>query len=328
MRADAAATASPAVTTVALFSNWIADPIRAADPADRVIDVQGATDLALAADAECAMGWPQSAERLRALVASARRLRWVHTFSAGVDRFLVPEIIARDGLILTNNTGAYDVPIAEHVLAMIFATSKRLPEHLAAQARHEWQKDAGHREVRDARLVILGLGSIGTELARLAAGLGMHVVAVRRDASRPAPGVERILPPARLAEAVRDADYLAVTAALTSTTRGMVSAQILAAMRPTAWLINIARGPIVHEAALIAALRERRIAGAALDVFDTEPLPPSSPLWALDNVILTPHVSNSSPRVRDRTLSLALENLRRFKANEPLLNVVDKQAGY
>jgi len=317
------------VTTIAVFGTWAAmpsaDALRSALPDDRIVAAEG-DDLRPAADADAAFGG-FSSERLRAVLAGGPKLRWIHTFSAGVDRH-VPELATYERVTLTNNTGAYDVPIAEHVIAMIFAAAKRVPEHLAAQARSEWQREVPHQEVRGATLVILGLGSIGTELAGLAAGLGMRVIGVRRDASRPAPGVERVVPPEQLADVARDADYLAITAALTPQTKGMVSAALLRGLKPTAWVINIARGPIVDEAALIEALNEKRIGGAALDVFDTEPLPKSSPLWTLDNAILTPHVSNSSPRVRDRSLALVIENVRRFKAGEPLLNVVDRALGY
>jgi phosphoglycerate dehydrogenase-like enzyme len=317
------------VTTIALFGNWAsmpsADMLRAALPDDRIVPVPG-EDLGPAADADAAFGG-FGAERLRAVLAGAPKLRWVHTFSAGVDRH-VPEMTKYEHVVLTNNTGAYDVPISEHVIAMIFAAAKRVPEHLAAQGRHEWQREVPHAEVRGATLVILGMGSIGSELARMAGAVGMRVIGVRRDASRPAPGAERIVPPARLVEVAREADFLAVTAALTPQTRGMVSAEVLRALKPTAWVINIARGPIVDEAALAAALQEKRIGGAALDVFETEPLPAASPLWSLDNAILTPHVSNSSPKVRERSLALVAENVRRFKAGEPLRNVVDRAVGY
>jgi phosphoglycerate dehydrogenase-like enzyme len=317
------------VTTIALFGNWAsmpsADTLRTALPDDRIVPVPG-EDLGPAADADAAFGG-FSAERLRAVLAAAPKLRWVHTFSAGVDRH-VPEMTKYERVVLTNNSGAYDVPISEHVIAMIFAAAKRVPEHLAAQGRHEWQREVPHAEVRGATLVILGMGSIGSELARMAGAVGMRVIGVRRDASRPAPGAERIVPPARFVEVAREADYLAVTAALTPQTRGMVSAEVLRALKPTAWVINIARGPIVDEAALATALQEKRIGGAALDVFETEPLPAASPLWSLDNAILTPHVSNSSPKVRERSLALVAENVRRFKAGEPLLNVVDRAVGY
>ena len=318
------------MTTIATFGTWLsmpsADTLRAALPDDRIIAVEGA-ELGPAAEAEVAFGG-FTTDRIRTILAGMPRLRWMHTFSAGVDRH-VPELIDRPDVSLTNNTGAYDIPIAEHVVAMIFAAAKRVPEHLAAQGRHEWQREVPHAEVRDATLIILGLGSIGTELARLASGVGMRVIGIRRDASRPAPpGVERVVPPHELPRIVREADYLAVTAALTPQTKGLVSRELIGLLKPTAWIVNIARGPIVDEAALAEALAERRIGGAALDVFETEPLPASSPLWALDNAILTPHVSNSSPQVRARSLALAVENVRRFKAKEPLLNLVDRAVGY
>ena len=318
------------MTTIAvLTSGWSAKPaaVEQALPDDEVITVERGGSLAPVARAEVGL-IPPDAERARALLAAAPRLRWLHTISAGVERLLIPEILDRTDLVLTNNTGAYDVPIAEHVMAMLFTASKRVREHLLAQARHDWQRDLGHTELRDATLVILGLGSIGGELARLASGLGMRVLGVRRDPSRPAPGVERVVAPEQLGDLVSEADFLAVTTALTPATRGLVSAEVIARLRPHAWIVNIARGAIIDEPALIAALQERRIGGAALDVFSVEPLPAESPLWDLDNVIVTPHVSNSSPRVRERSLALVVEIVRRFKAGEPLLNTVDKTAGY
>ena len=318
------------MTTIAVMGSWNSQPstdaLRAALPDDRIISASEA-DLGSIAEAEVALGG-FSVERLRAVVANAPKLRWLHTFSAGVDRH-VPELAGRPDVLLTNNTGAYDAPISEHVIAMIFAAAKRLPQHLAAQGRSEWQREVPHADVRGATLVILGMGSIGTELARLASGIGMRVIGIRRDPSRPGgPGVERVVAPERFAEVVPEADYLVVTAALTPKTLGMVSAEIIGALKPTAWLINIARGPIIDEAALAAALKDRRIGGAALDVFETEPLPATSPLWSLDNAILTPHVSNSSPKVRERSLALVVENVRRFKAGERLLNLVDRSLGY
>jgi phosphoglycerate dehydrogenase-like enzyme len=276
---------------------------------------------------EACIGGPDT-ERFRQILRAAPRLRWFHTISAGVDPFLIPELLAHD-VVLTNNTGAYDVQIAEFVLAMLFAAAKRLPEHLGDQRERRWREGTAsqHVELRDAVLLVVGLGSIGAELARLARGIGMRVIAVRRSA-RPDPNVERIVTPDRLAEAAREADYVAVTAALTPQTRGLVSREVIGALKPTAWLVNIARGPIVDESALLDALRERRIGGAAIDAWWIEPLPKDSPWWELDNVIVTPHRSNSSPRLRERSLELFGENLRRFKRGEPLLNVVDKRLGY
>lgn len=317
------------MTAIAIVGGWNSQPttdvLRAALPDDRIIGIEG-DDLGPAKEAEAVFGG-FTLERFRSVL-GLPALRWIHTFSAGVDRYM-PEVTGHPDILLTNNSGAYDIPIAEHVIAMIFAAAKRVPEHLLAQGRSEWQREVPHAEVRGATLVILGMGSIGGELARLASGVGMRVIAVRRDASRPGgPGVERVVPSERFAEVAREADYVAVTAALTPATRGMLSAEVIAGLKPTAWVINIARGPIIDEAALAAALSERRIGGAALDVFETEPLPATSPLWSLDNAILTPHISNSSPRVRERSLALVVENVRRFKAGEPLLNLVDRAVGY
>ncbi|HUQ16194.1 MAG TPA: D-2-hydroxyacid dehydrogenase [Candidatus Saccharimonadales bacterium] len=318
------------MTTIAVLSSgWSVEGAAVSDalPQDEVITVERGGALDPVARAEVGL-IPPDAERARALLAAAPGIRWLHTISAGVERLLIPEITGRPDLMLTNNSGAYDVPIAEHVVAMLFAASKRVHAHLATQARHEWKRDLEHTELRDATLVILGLGSIGGELARLASGLGMRVLGVRRDASRLVAGVERIVPPEQLGDLAEEADFLAVTSALTPSTRGLLSEAVIARLRPQAWIVNIARGAIIDEPALIAALRERRIGGAALDVFAVEPLPADSPLWELDNVIITPHVSGSSPRVRERSLALVVENVRRFKAGEPLLNVVDPALGY
>ena len=318
------------MTTIAVLSSgWSVEgsEVKDALPDDQIITVERGGSLDPVARAEVGL-IPPDADRARALLAAAPGIRWLHTISAGVERLLVPEITERAGLVLTNNSGAYDVPIAEHVVAMLFAASKRVPAHLSAQARQEWKRDLEHTELRGATLVILGLGSIGSELARLASGLGMRVLGVRRDASRLVPGVERVVPPEQLGDLAAEADYLAVTSALTPATRGLLSATVIGRLRPHAWIVNIARGAIIDEPALIAALREHRIGGAALDVFAVEPLPADSPLWALENVIVTPHVSGSSPRVRERSLALVVENVRRFKAGEPLLNVVDPAVGY
>lgn len=290
-------------------------------PGDEVVMLHADDDLAPAAGAVAGFGGPNP-DRVRALLAAAPGLRWYHTLSAGVDRLLIPEVSGNAGLVLTNNSGAYDLAIAEHVLATIFAAAKRLPASFAAQGRHDWHADPGSTDVRGATLVILGMGSIGGELAGLARGLGMRIIGVRRS------GGDGCVTPDRLGEVAAEADYLAVCAPLTEATRGIVDAAVIARLRPTAWIINISRGPLVDEAALFEALKERRIAGAAIDAWWTEPLPKDSEWWDLPNVIVTPHTSYSSPSVRERSLALVLENLRRFKAGEPLLNRVDPQRGY
>ena len=315
------------MTAIVLWSAWASTPddLARAVPDDRVLTITDEAQLASASDAEIAFAG-LNPERVRKLLAALPNLRWMHTPAAGVDRIVdLPELRAR-GVTVTNNSGSYDAQIAEHVMACVYAASKRLHVYRDQQARREW-RDHPHTEVRDAVMVVYGMGSIGGEVARLAAAVGMRVIGVRRRAA-PRGSSARVVPPDALADVAAEADYLAICAPLTAATRGAVSREVIARMKPTAWIVNIARGAIADEGALIEALRSGRLGGAAIDAFSDEPLPPDSPWWSLENVIVTPHASNSSPRLKDRTLALFVENLRRYKAGEPLLNQVDFGAGY
>ena len=301
-----------------------ADTVASQFPDDHVVGIADEEGLSQAADAEVAFGG-NNPRRVRQLLDATPNLRWYHTVSAGVENMPFPEL-AKRGIVLTNNSGSYDIQIAEHLMAFVFAASRQLHRYRDRQIAREW-KDEEQQELRDATIVVYGMGSIGGEIARLASAVGMRVIGVRRRAT-PQPGVSRVVPPERLSDVVGEADYLAIAAPLTAETKGAISRDVIARMKPTAWLLNIARGAIVDETALIDALREKRIAGAGLDVFVTEPLPPESPFWTLENVVMTPHRSGDSPRVEERTLALFGENLRRYKAGEPLLNRVDYTAGY
>ena len=318
------------MTTIAVLGSFpsMPDELERAVPGDRVVRIDRKGPFDRAAEAEVALGAPH-ADLIGEFLRRSPDLRWLHTVSAGVERLLIPEITQREGFTLTNNSGAYDVPIAEFVIATMLAAAKHLPDYQRAQTEAHWQREHTHTELRDATLVVLGMGSIGGEVARLACGFGMNVIGVRRRLDLAGiPGVSRVVPPEALADIASEADFLAVTAPLTPATKGLVSREVIARMKPSAWIVNIARGAIVDEPALLEALRERRIGGAAIDAWWTEPLPGESEWWSLPNVIATPHASHSSPRVRERTLALFLENLRRWKAKEPLLNVVDLRAGY
>jgi phosphoglycerate dehydrogenase-like enzyme len=294
-------------------------------PGEDVVAPKDESELSKAADAECAIGTNNGA-RVRKLLDAAPKLRWYHSVGAGVEDLIGVREFRDRGITLTNNSGPYDIQIAEHALAFILAGAKRLHLYRDQQTRRNW-KDHRQDELRGSTLVVYGIGSIGAEIARLGAALGMRVVGVRRRVE-PVPGIERIVRPEQLAEVAADADYLAIAAPLTPATRGAVSRDVIGRMKTTAWIVNIARGAIVDEDALVDALREGRLGGAGLDAFSTEPLPADHPLWALENVMISPHSSNSSPRVRERTLALFVENLRRFKASEPLLNRVDFEVGY
>lgn len=296
------------------------------DPTLEIVAVtrEGETDCDCAA-AEALLRWEMSGRVVDELVSRMPRLRWLHTPSAGVDHLLKPALV-RHPLVLTNSAGVHAIPIAEHVLTMVLTVAKHVPEYLANQRQRAWQRPLTV-ELYGATLGIVGTGHIGQEVARRAQGLGMRVIGTRRQAG-PTPFIDTIYPHEQLLEMLSLAAYVVITCPLTPETTGLIGTAELQAMTRTAWLINVARGHIVQEAALLQALREGTIAGACLDVFAEEPLPPESPFWELPNVIVTPHNSWSSPQTRGRAIELYLENLRRFVQGEPLLNVVDKNLGY
>src|SRR5438094_72010 len=258
-----------------------AETVAARFPDDRVLAIGDEKGLAAAVDAEVAFSG-NNPRRVRQLLDATPKLRWYHTVSAGVENMPLPELAQR-GIVLTNNSGSYDIQIAEHLMAFVFAASRQLHRYRDSQRAREW-KEQPHQELRDATMVVYGMGSIGGEIARLASAIGMRVIGVRRKGGSRASGVDRVVAAEQLAEVVGEADYLAIAAPLTPATRGAVSREVISRMRPTAWIMNIARGGIVDEPAMIEALQAKRIGGAALDVFTTEPLPKDSPLWMLDNV--------------------------------------------
>ena len=266
------------------------------------------------------------------LLQAATRLVWVQATSAGVERYLaVPELVERDEVVLTNLRGAAASAIADHVFAMLLVLTRRLQPRLDAAREGRWERDLDGPDpvaLEDRTLLVLGLGSIGTEVARRGAGFGMRVLATRRS-DAPAPGfVERVERPERTLELLGQADVVVVCLPLTGETEGLLDERAFAALRPGAFLVNIARGAIVESEALLAALDSGRLAGACLDVTDPEPLPPGHPLWGREDVVITPHVAGRAALSQERGSALLLENLRRFGAGEPLSNVVDKRAGY
>jgi phosphoglycerate dehydrogenase-like enzyme len=265
--------------------------------------------------------------------AAARRLRWLHSPAAGVGGMLFPEMV-RSPVVMTNSRGIHADTMAEHVLAVWLALLRRLPLAVRRQAERRWSQDElsappGIRTIAGRRMGVVGLGAIGGAVARRAAALGVEVHAVRRRPDAPRPeGVRSVSPPAALLDLLRTSDVVVLAAPQTAETRSLIGRAQLAAMKPDAILINVARGRLVDEAALAEALAEGRLGGAALDVTAHEPLDPASPLWDLPGVLITPHVAGMRPDLWDAVTELFAENLRRFRAGEPLLNVVDKLAGY
>jgi len=324
--------------------------IRAAAPGSRLvmISVEGLADGPVD-EAEVLLRGFLGADAFDRLLARTPRLAWVHSATAGVERVLTPASLKRD-LLITNARGVFSQPIAEYVLMMILAVSRRLPQLLELQGERTWQPLEG-AELGDVTVGIVGLGSIGRAVATLATAFGSRVIATRRrsevgtaavpegeaadDHSGASGGtsgdlliIDRILGPDGLPELLAESDFVVLAAPLTAATEGLIDGPALEAMKPGAWLINVARGRLVDERALLRALREGHIGGAVLDTFRDEPLSASSPFYDLDNVIVTPHTSWSSGRVLDRSVELFCENLRRYAAGQPLLNVVDPAAGY
>ncbi len=315
------------------------DRLRALSPDLEIIDAtdDDAFDIDALADPELEI---IVGRRAPADLERVPRLRWLQVGSAGVDHLADDPPWAR-GIRVTNGRGVFAVPIGEYVTGAILRINQPVGRWATDQAAHRWPVDDEPvaTVVRGRTAVLLGYGSIGREVARQLAALGLRIVAVkprpevRSDPSYRVPGTgdpdgsipEQIVGVAALARVARAADYLVLTLPLTAESRGIVDARVLAALPPSAWLINVSRGALVDEPALLAALRGGRLAGAVLDVFAEEPLPPDHALWDGPNTTVTPHVSGATARFRD---DLVVENVRRYLAGEPLLNLVDPERGY
>ena len=267
-------------------------------------------------------------------LAAARRLQWIHSPAAGVGGMLFPAMLASP-IVMSNSRGNSSVTIAEHVVAVTLALLRNLPLAWRRQQAREWAQDefdagARIRLLRGLSVLIVGLGSIGGETARLVSAFGAHVVGIRRRPGRsPAPpGVSAVAGPDALSTELKAADVVVLSAPQTAATTHLIGERELALMKDDAILVNVSRGKLVDEGALVRALGAGRLLGAALDVFEQEPLDPSSPLWTRDNVIVTPHVSGFRRNHWPEARRLFADNLRRFEARQPLVNEVDKNAGY
>jgi phosphoglycerate dehydrogenase-like enzyme len=236
--------------------------------------------------------------------------------------------------VLTNAREVHGPVVAEHVIALIFALAKKIPGSVQLQQKHLWGQQLlwdelpRVREVAGATLGLVGLGSIGRSVVKSAKALGMRVVAAREHPEKGSEGADVIFGPEGINELFRQADYVVLAAPVTDNTKAIANAERLALMNPGACLINVGRGPLVDESALAAALRDKKIGGAALDVFPKEPLVADSPLWDLPNLLITPHTAALTDKLWERHYSLFSANLRRYLAGQPLLAVVDKRKGY
>ena len=266
----------------------------------------------------------------RSLLPKATQLCWIQQWGAGADWLMrSPEAVEMD-FILTNASGVHAIPISEHIMTFLFAHARRLCAAARAQTRHEWMRPGRDdvTELAGKTMLLIGVGAIGERTARMASAVDMHVIGIRRDPAQPAEGVAEMYGPDRLLDLLPRADYVVLTVPLTHETKGMIGEAELHAMKPTAFIANIGRGGTIQEDALILALREGWIGGAGLDVFSKEPLPPESPLWDMENVIMTPHYSGRTPEYHNRAMAIFIDNLERYVSGQPMRNVVDKQLGY
>ena len=313
--------------------------LRALSPSLEIVDVS--TDEAFDIDAladpalEVIVGRRAPADLTR-----VPALRWLQVGSTGVDHLADDPPWAR-GIVVTNARGVFAVPIGEYVTGAILRINQPIARWATDQAAHQWptEDEPVAKVVRGRTAVLVGYGSIGREVARQLAALGLRILAVKprptllSDAAYRVAGTgdpdgsipERIVGVEALADVAGEADYLVLTLPLTAESRHLINSTVLAALPATAWLINVSRGALVDEAALLDALRSGRLGGAVLDVFGEEPLPPDSPLWDAPNVTISPHVSGATLQFRD---DLVVENVRRYLAGEPLLNRVDPDRGY
>ncbi len=286
-----------------------------------VSDIEHAGELIAETDILVAWGWTD----IRPLYLAAPRLKWVHALSAGVEGLICPEIQASD-IILTNSKGIHGIPVSEHVFSLMLAFTRGLNLLIRRQLDKKWERVTTD-EIHEKTIGIVGLGSIGREIAKKAKGLGMEVVATKQEMTTEI-FVDKLYKPEQLHEMLAVCDFVVVALPLTEKTAGLFTLEEFKAMKPTAYFFNIARGAIVREADLAKALQLGIIKGAGLDVFEAEPLPADSPLWSMDNVIITPHLAAISPCYLDRAVKLFVDNLTRYTQNREMFNIVDKKKGY
>ncbi|OUL31556.1 hydroxyacid dehydrogenase [Nostoc sp. T09] len=308
----------------------VADDIKPHLPTDIKFiraDIDGNID-GDATDAEVYFSWLYYLKptTLHKVLDAAPKLRWHQAPNAGVNNILTPQYLERD-IILTNGAGIHAIPIAEFVIAYMLSYAKHLPKLYELQTQKSWQRGFRNEELQDKTLLIIGAGGIGQEIAKRAKAFGLTIFGSRRN-PQPLPNFDKVVGANEWKPLLSEAHYVVIATPLTKETKGIIDAEVFSLMRPDAYLINIARGAIVDEPALLKALQEGEIAGAALDTVFTEPLPLESPLWTQPNIFITPHCSGHSPRTKERAIALFLDNFTRYYNGQPLRNLVDKNAGY
>jgi len=280
-------------------------------------------------DANIFVSFALRAEQL----AYAKNLKWIHSTAAGVNQLMYPEL-RESGIVVTNASGVHSIPMVEHIMGVLVAMGRRFPDVWRKQQAHRWSQQEiwdqlpHPRELHGRVLLLIGFGAVGQEVAKMAKAFSMKVHAVTRSGHGDSNLAEKIYPTTELDKALQGADYIVLAAPETSETRHMIGAPQFEAMKQDAYFVNMARGSLVDQSAMIAALRAHRIAGAALDVTEHEPLPPESSLWDLENVFITQHLSASTENLWTRQTDLVLDNLERWFSGKELRNRVDLSRGY
>src|SRR6266849_5882208 len=310
--------------------SWLRDRLQSAFPDFQFLQFENYARVAgEIADTDVFIGWSLRPEQYIA----AKKLRWIHSPAAAVHQLMYPELV-RSNVIVTNSSNVHGPVVAEHAISVLLALAKRLPQAMHYQREKKWaqtllwNESPRPREVSGATVVVVGVGNIGSAFIHHARHFGMHVIAVRESVSKGKGEADEVVSLSDLDKVLPRADYILLCTPVTPATTGMINESRLNRMKPDAYIINVGRGPLIDEAALLHALQTKRIAGAALDVFVEEPLPAESPLWSLDNLLITPHTAAVTERLWDKHSELIVENLRRLLAGQPLLNVVDKSKGY
>ena len=309
------------------------DAIRAAAQGAKIVVLSDPKEMAekignFIPDVEVTLANPHQDRTLPAHFLKAPRLRWIQQRSAGANWLLKYPEVAERNLIITNASGVHAIPISEHILALMFGLARDIQGALRDQIAHKWNRIHSVTELDGQTMCLLGMGSVGEKTAEKAKGLNMRIHGVRRHPSRSSLWADQVYGPEDFMEVFPQSDWIVITAPLTLETKGMIGEKELKAMKKSAYIINVSRGSILQEQALIKALQEGWIAGAGLDVFEEEPLPECSPLWDMKNVIITGHYAGRNPYYLDRLITIFVENLRLYQAGKPLINVVDKQLGY
>jgi phosphoglycerate dehydrogenase-like enzyme len=279
------------------------------------------------ADAEVILHWGGSLDLLKAAFLAGRNVRWIHSRSAGLDRLLFPELV-QSPVLLTNGSGVFSPSLGEFALAVILYFAKDFRRLLRNQEAGRWEQ-FDIEEISGQTVGIVGYGDIGRAVSSRVHAMGMRVLALKRHApASPDPLIAQYFAPHELLPMLAECDFVVVAAPLTSETRHMIGDAAFAAMKPNAVVINIGRGPVIDQAALVRALTEKRIRGAGLDVFETEPIPAGDPIYRLENVLISPHCADHTKDWLNQAMRFFLEQYERFSSGQPLANVVEKHLGY